>query len=172
MLPENNLMSPNSSQSSEVLFRHHKKRGRTTKITPDTLKKIEEVFALGGTDEEACFYAEISEQTLYNYQAKNPEFIERKRQLKFRPILKARRTIIEWLDNPNYAKWYLERKIKDEAMEFKKPQNEESQRPLSELIQNASPEVRMEVVNALRRLFEENRKDDGKNALPPNENPL
>ncbi|HQI74742.1 MAG TPA: hypothetical protein PLY37_02685 [Candidatus Pacearchaeota archaeon] len=172
MLLDNNQISPNNSQSYPEVFQRHKKRGRKNKITPDILKKLEEVFALGGTDEEACFYADISEQTLYNYQSRNPEFIERKQRLKFRPVLKARRTIIEWLDSPNYAKWYLERKIKEETIEFKKPQNEENNRSLSELIQNASPEVRNEVINALRKLFEENRKSDEKITLPPNENTL
>lgn len=172
MLQENNLLPPNNSQSYPEVFQHHKKRGRKSKITLDILKKLEEVFALGGTDEEACFYADISEQTLYNYQYRNPEFIERKQRLKFRPVLKARRTIIEWLDNPNYAKWYLERKIKNEAIEFKTPQTEDNSRPLTELIQNASPEVRMEFITALRKLLGENRKSDEKVSLPPSENVL
>jgi len=91
-----------------------KEVGRPTIMTPETLNKLEEVFAIGGTDEEACFYADISKQTLYNYQAEHPEFVDRKEALKERPILKARQTIVKALDNPSDAQWYMERKRKKE----------------------------------------------------------
>jgi hypothetical protein len=83
-------------------------------MTPEIIDKLEEVFALGGTDKEACFYAGISEQTLYDYQKLKPEFVERKEGLKGEPILKARRTIVAFLNQPTYATWYLERKRKNE----------------------------------------------------------
>jgi hypothetical protein len=88
--------------------------GRPTIMTPDIVNKLEEIFAIGGTDEEACFYADISKQTLYNYQDKNPEFVDRKEALKETPILLARRTIVEALKNPLDARWYLEKKRKKE----------------------------------------------------------
>ena len=88
--------------------------GRPTIMTPETVNKLEEVFAIGGSDEEACFYANISKQTLYNYQDKYPEFIDRKEALKEKPILKARQTVVKALDNPMDAKWYLEKKRKKE----------------------------------------------------------
>lgn len=88
--------------------------GRPTKMTEATLKKLEEAFAFGSTDEEACFYADISHQTLYNYQKENPDFVERKEALKQRPILQARRTVVNNLDKPEYAFKYLEKKRKDE----------------------------------------------------------
>ena len=88
--------------------------GRPTLMTEETLKKLEEVFAIGGTDKEACFYADISHQTLYTYQEKHPEFVERKEALKERPVLKARQTVIKALDNVSDAQWYLERKAKRE----------------------------------------------------------
>lgn len=88
--------------------------GRPTVMTPEVLNKLEEIFAIGGTDQEACFFANISHQTLYDYQKKYPEFVERKEALKEKPILKARRTVVKALDNPEDAKWYLERKKKKE----------------------------------------------------------
>lgn len=89
--------------------------GRPTKMTDITLKKLEEVFALGGTDEEACFYAGISHQTLYDYQKKNKHFLERKQALKLKPILKARKEVIKGLDgNPEFSLKFLERKKRDE----------------------------------------------------------
>lgn len=83
-------------------------------MTPDTLNKLEYVFALGGSDEEACSYANISPRTLYNYQEENPDYVQRKEALKERPVLKARTTVYENLDKPEYAFKYLERKRRKE----------------------------------------------------------
>lgn len=89
--------------------------GRPTVMTPEVVNKLEEVFALGGTDSEACFYAGISKQTLYNYQEINPDFIDRKEALKERPVLLARQTVVKAMkDDPLTARWYLERKLKGE----------------------------------------------------------
>lgn len=88
--------------------------GRPTVFTPETISKLEQVFALGGTDLEACFFAGIGKTALYNYQNENPEFVERKEALKEKPFLKARQTIISALDNPVHAQWYMERKKKKE----------------------------------------------------------
>lgn len=88
--------------------------GRPTVMTPEVLAKLEEVFAIGGTDLEAIFYADISKDALYDYQKLHPEFTDRKEKLKERPILKARQTIVKGLDDADNAKWYLERKVKNE----------------------------------------------------------
>ena len=53
--------------------------GRPTKMTPETVKKLEEAFAIGASDGEACFYSDISKETLYTYQDKTPGFLDRKR---------------------------------------------------------------------------------------------
>lgn len=62
-----------------------KKVGRPTKMTDATIKKLDEAFAIGCSDEEDCFYADISKQTLYTYQENPPEFVDRKEALKQRP---------------------------------------------------------------------------------------
>ena len=91
------------------------KVGRPTKMTSLTLKKLEEAFAFGCSDEEACFYADISRQTLYDYQKICPEFIDRKEALKARPILKARETVVKKLSETyQNAMDYLKRKKKKE----------------------------------------------------------
>ncbi len=75
------------------------------------LHKLEEAFSLDCTDEEACFYANISTSTLYNYQKRNPVFLERKHALKNRVVLLARKTVVEGLaTDANLALRYLERK--------------------------------------------------------------
>lgn len=87
----------------------------------EIVKKLEEVFALDGTISEACFYAGITRQTYYNHVKEDAEegtpekeLFDRFEALRERPILKARQTIIKGLDQPENAKWYLERKRKTE----------------------------------------------------------
>jgi hypothetical protein len=93
------------------------KEGRPTVMTQETIQKLEQAFAFGSTDEEACFYANIGKSTLYDYIKANPEFSERKEALKLNPILKARETVVSSLDNPIHAQWYLARKRKKEFSE-------------------------------------------------------
>ena len=89
--------------------------GKPTKMDELTLKKLEEAFSIGASDKEACFYAGISHQTLYNYQEKHPEYVDRKEALKERPVLMARQTVMNNLaTDVDVAKWYLERKRKAE----------------------------------------------------------
>ena len=88
--------------------------GRPTVMTQEVLGKLEEAFAIGASDEEACFYANICKQALYDYQNKKPEFTDRKEALKQKPILKARQTLVKSLEDPVNAKWLLERKRKNE----------------------------------------------------------
>lgn len=87
--------------------------GKPTVMTPDTLQKLEDAFTLGLSDRKACAYAGISNQTLYNYQKENPEFVERKEDLKLRPDLKAQQTIVQNLGDPQHAWRWLEKKDKD-----------------------------------------------------------
>lgn len=115
------------------------KGGRPTKMSKETIAKLEEVFSLGGSDSEACFYANISKQTLYNYQEKNPEFVDRKEALKEKPILKARQTVVKALDDPKDAQWFLERKRKEEfslRQEVTGPEGESSEPIKIEIIAN------------------------------------
>jgi len=91
------------------------KGGRPPVIDDIVLQKLELAFAIDCSDEEACAYADISPATLYNYQNKNPEFLERKRQLAQKPILKARQTVVQKLgDSYSNAMDYLKRKKKKE----------------------------------------------------------
>lgn len=88
---------------------------RPTKINPIVVKKLEEAFSLGCTDEEACIYADICKQTLYNLQDKNQEFLDRKELLKNKPVLEARKAVISsFKSNPNIAFKYLEKRKADE----------------------------------------------------------
>lgn len=88
--------------------------GRPTKMKDEVVRKLEEAFAIGCTDAEACLYVNISRQTLYDYQAKYPEFVDRKETLKQKPFLLARKTVVEDCKTPEGARWFLERKLKKE----------------------------------------------------------
>lgn len=70
------------------------KGGRPTIFVPAVIQKLEEAFSLDSTDEEACFHAGVSESALYVYQLEHPEFKERKKALKTKPVLAIRQTVI------------------------------------------------------------------------------
>ena len=93
-----------------------KDTGRPTEMTPETIDKLEQAFSLGCGDKEACLFAGIGTSTLYSYQTKHPEFVERKELLKEKQVLKARSVITKAINDgdKDMAKWYLERKKKIE----------------------------------------------------------
>lgn len=90
--------------------------GRPTVMTPEILRKIEEVAALDGSVEEMAYYAGIHRATLYRWLNDNEELRDRIDELRERPILKARQTIVGALDQPDHAFRYLERKRAKEFM--------------------------------------------------------
>lgn len=77
-------------------------------------RKIEEAAALDASMEEIAFYAGIHRSTLYEWVAQDKELSNRIQELREQPILKARRTIINALNDPNYSFKYLERKRRKE----------------------------------------------------------
>lgn len=88
--------------------------GRPSEMSEEKIKKLEEVFAIDGSVGEACFYADISKTTYYNWLEKKPELVGRFEALRNRPVLKARQTVVKGLDAPEFALKYLERKRKAE----------------------------------------------------------
>ena len=90
------------------------KGGRKTVMTPDVIRKIEEVAALDGSVEEMAYYAGIHPDTIYAHLKINKEFSDKITALKNKPVLKARNTVIQSLDNPDHAFKYLEKKRKKE----------------------------------------------------------
>lgn len=92
------------------------KLGRPTVMTEGVIQKLEEAFAWGCTDIEACLWANIDSRTLYKYQEKNPEFVRRKEGLKDTPVMLARKAVVNAIRNGDRttAMQYLERKKKDE----------------------------------------------------------
>lgn len=115
------------------------KMGRPTVMTPEVLRKLDEAFAMGCSDLEACLYADIAKSTLYEYQQENKDFTDHKEILKERPILLARDTLVKGIKgNPELALKFLERKLKKEfslRTELTGPDGEE-QRMTIEIVEH------------------------------------
>lgn len=89
--------------------------GRPTVMTEEVLRILEEAFSNDATDEQACFLANIATSTLYKYQVENPEFIERKTNLKEMVKYRAKKTVARDIEKIEVAEWYLDRKAKNEG---------------------------------------------------------
>jgi len=84
------------------------------KDVKEVIAKCKEVWAIGGTDAEASFYADISKDCISRYLKANEDVRNYRDRLREKPILKARKTITDNLDKPETAKWYIERKRRNE----------------------------------------------------------
>lgn len=84
-------------------------------MTNSVLQKLEWAFKLGASDREACNEANIAPQTLYNYQAANPDFLEQKAAWKSTPNFRARKAVVDALSrDPHLALKYLEKRVPEE----------------------------------------------------------
>ena len=85
-----------------------------TKLDDDTVKKLEEAFSIGADVSSACFFANITRQTYYNWIKDDNKLKQRFDGLREKPVLKAFNTVYKDLDNVETAKWYLQ-KVKSET---------------------------------------------------------
>jgi len=90
--------------------------GRPKVIDDFVLSKLEDWFMMWFTDEQACFFANISPATLYRYIEANPEYWERKELLKDNIKMIAKKNLKKFLDewDKDITKFIAERKMKDE----------------------------------------------------------
>lgn len=79
------------------------KVGRPTKMTDATVRLLEQAFAWGCCDVEACVFAGINKSTLYDYCTKNPGFTDRKEGLKTTPTMKAKMVIYKAIEEGDLA---------------------------------------------------------------------
>jgi len=91
--------------------------GRSTKMTEEVVKKLEECAAIRATVTEACFYANISRETYYNWMKANPKLLDRLKELREQPFLKARQTIINKLNDVNVAFKFMEKEKPEDYAE-------------------------------------------------------
>lgn len=85
-------------------------------MTPENIQKLETAYMNDMNDVEACLYAGIGTTALYDYQKENPEFADRKVQLRSTLALKAKMNIAEVIKKGDVkqSEWWLERRRKDE----------------------------------------------------------
>jgi hypothetical protein len=89
--------------------------GRPSKLTEQKAKKLEQAASIGCNQKEMAAYAEISPKTLRRWMEKHEDLCRRIEQKKQKPILKAKKTIYEKLDDSfQNALKYLERKKPEE----------------------------------------------------------
>ena len=96
------------------------KNGRPTKMTPEVQEKFIQGFKLGFNDSECAAYAEICRDTYMKFRDENPDFLRRVNAAKEHPFLMAKHTIAKSMGKPEVAKWYLEKRRKDEFGDVKK----------------------------------------------------
>ena len=98
------------------MAKEKRKVGRPTVMGSETLGKLEYAFLKGLSDRQACLYAGINPDSLYEYCKNHPDYSDRKELLKEQPKIRAKLIISDKLDegDPEIAKWYLERRAKDE----------------------------------------------------------
>lgn len=121
--------------------------GRPTVKSEEVVRKIEECAALGSSIEEIAFYVGIHRATLYRWMEEDQELKDRIEELQERPILKARQAIVKALDEPEHAKWYLERKRKNEFSQRTEVENNLKSEPLDRLadsIKNIAESIKNE----------------------------
>lgn len=102
---------------AKIIIKDKKKEmGRPTAMTEQVITKLKEGFAQGFSVENACIWADISTATYYDYAAKNPNFSEQCKTLQKKPLIKSILVINKALNEGDVgtAKWYAERKAKDE----------------------------------------------------------
>ena len=99
-----------------IIKKEAEKTGRPTVMTPETIKKIKEGFSQGFSVENTCIWADISRQSYFDYCKKFPEFSDQCKTLQKKPLIKSILVINKALNEGDVstAKWYAERKAKDE----------------------------------------------------------
>jgi hypothetical protein len=126
--------------------------GRPTKLSDEILRKIEEVAALDGTIEEMAYYANIHRATLYRWIEDDDELRDRIQELRERPILLARQTVVKSLSEPDHAFKYLERKKKSEFAQRVEQTGKDGERLIPE---SFTPEQRNDLLSLLNGNDEE-----------------
>jgi len=89
---------------------------RPTKMNNKIVQKLKEAFKLWSTVQEACYYADISKTTYYEWLKQNKEFSDEiddsKTYLIFKSKLVIANSIEKW--DTKTAMWYLERKLRNQ----------------------------------------------------------
>jgi hypothetical protein len=98
--------------------------GRPTLYSEEMVNKLESIFKIGGTVEQALSYAGISKETYYNWTEKHPEFLTKMQSARIYADIVAKNIVVDSMikdKDVNTAKWWLEKR------EFKQIQQNNTQ---------------------------------------------
>jgi len=126
------------------------------KFTETTVTKLKEAFALGADVSAACYYAEINRKTYYDWCKTHVGFEDECNRLREKPVLEAYQTVANDMDKPDTAKWYLERKRKDEFSP--KYVIEKEHNPTEEALEKEEEDLAEKEQEILRRIDERKRR--------------
>lgn len=88
--------------------------GRPTKYSDELVIKLESIFKIGGTVEEASSYAGISKETYYRWLEENPSFMTKMEAAQHYADIVAKNVVIDSVvkdKNLDSAKWWLEKRV-------------------------------------------------------------
>lgn len=90
------------------------KEGRPTLKTEDVVNKLENIFKVGGTVEEAITYAGISKQTYYNWVEADDGFLTKMDAAQHYADIVAKNVVVDSIVKDRdlgSAKWWLEKRV-------------------------------------------------------------
>lgn len=101
------------------------KGGRPSKYEAGKVKKLESAFINSFTVDQACIYAGVRKQTFYNWLESKPGFLDKMTKAREQPTMKAKQIVVDAVNagDVGSAKWWLERKARDEFAPPKDPVN-------------------------------------------------
>lgn len=88
--------------------------GRPTKYSDELVIKLESIFKIGGTVEEASSYAGISKETYYRWLEENPSFMTKMESAQHYADIVAKNVVVDSVikdKNLDSAKWWLEKRV-------------------------------------------------------------
>lgn len=93
------------------------KVGRPSVLTETVVNKLEQAFAIGANDSQACSYAGISRQTFYARLKKDSEFRDKIESQKEKLALKAKEQLAKLIQSGDRATilWYLSKVERQEV---------------------------------------------------------
>ena len=87
--------------------------GRPTKLNDDLVVKLESIFKIGGTVEEACSYALINKTTYYRWLEENKDFATKMNSAQHYADIVAKNVVVDSMikdKDLSTAKWWLEKR--------------------------------------------------------------
>lgn len=125
--------------------------GRPTLYSEDLVNKLESVFKIGGTVEQAITYAGISKETYYNWVDRYPVFLTKMEQARSYPDIVAKNIVVDSMIKDRdltTAKWWLEKREFKNTNQINTQVNINSQ-PITEItndvLRDDSPEENKEL---------------------------